>query len=70
MVESKIKCDVCGSNVEHITKLHMVAPSEHKEWIIPCLCEGCRDAIESALDMRQRVVGCTVQSISGKPSKR
>lgn len=61
MIQSKILCDVCGQEVEHATKLNMVNPFNRKEYNIPCLCEGCVDAIESALDRRQHLTGCKVQ---------
>lgn len=61
MIQSKILCDVCGQEVEHSTKLVMVTPSKHCEYNIHCLCEGCVDAIESALDRRQHLTGCKVQ---------
>ena len=70
MIESKIKCDVCGADVEHVTKLEMYCKSEQSLWIIPCICEGCRDAIDSALERRQHIMGCTVTPISPSLQKR
>lgn len=61
MIESKIKCDVCGADVEHPTELKMICPREFKEWTIPCMCEACRDAVDSALELRQRVMCHTVE---------
>ena len=70
MVESKIKCDVRGADVDHVTELKMLCKVELKEWHIPCICEGCRDAIDSALERRQHIMGCTVTPISPSLQKR
>lgn len=64
MIQSKILCDVCGQEVEHVTELRMLNTFHRKEYHIPYLCEGCVDAIESALDRRQHLNGCSVQPIS------
>ena len=61
MIQSKILCDVCGQEVEHVTELRMLNTFHRKEYHIQYLCEGCVDAIESALDRRQHLNGCKVQ---------
>lgn len=61
MIQSKILCDVCGQEVEHITKLDLVMFAASKRYTINCLCEGCVDAINDALDRRQHLRGVTVQ---------
>ena len=57
MLLTKQVCDVCRMEVEHEFKLTLIRPSNNKEWKIDCLCDGCREAIEAALDARQHITG-------------